>query len=83
VALIQGSLVLARGLESTNPSARRSMPDYRSPKSHHLETIMSTETFKIDLALRTVDSQITELKIRAAILNRFSKIGTHNTIRVA
>lgn len=32
---------------------------------------------------RTFDRQITELKVRAAILNRFSQIGTPNTVRVA
>jgi hypothetical protein len=32
---------------------------------------------------RTFDRQITELKIRAAILNRFSKIGTPVTVRIA
>jgi Transposase DDE domain len=32
---------------------------------------------------RTFDRQITELKIRAAVLNRFSQIGTPTTIRVA
>ncbi|SFG31478.1 hypothetical protein SAMN05518801_1161, partial [Novosphingobium sp. CF614] len=31
---------------------------------------------------RTFDRQITELKVRAAILNRFSQIGTPNTVRV-
>ena len=31
---------------------------------------------------RTFDRQITELKVRAAILNRFSQIGTPNSIRV-
>lgn len=34
-------------------------------------------------AARTFDCQATELKVRAAILNRFSQIGTPNTIRVA
>jgi len=34
------------------------------------------------VAARTFDRQITELKVRAAILNRFSKIGTPNTIHV-
>lgn len=29
------------------------------------------------------DHQITELKVRAAILNRFSQIETPNTVRVA
>ena len=32
---------------------------------------------------RTFDRQITELKVRAAILNRFSKIGAPVTVRVA
>jgi hypothetical protein len=32
---------------------------------------------------RTFDRQITELKIRAAVLNRFSQIGTPTTIRIA
>jgi hypothetical protein len=32
---------------------------------------------------RTFERQITELKARAAILNRFSQIGTPNTVRVA
>ena len=32
---------------------------------------------------RTFDRQITELKVRAAILNRFSQIGTPNTVRAA
>ena len=35
------------------------------------------------VAARTFERQITELKVRAAILNRFSQIGTPNTIRVA
>lgn len=32
---------------------------------------------------RTFNRQITKLKVRAAILNRFSQIGTPNTVRVA
>jgi hypothetical protein len=32
------------------------------------------------VASRTFDRQKTELKVRAAILNRFSQIGTPNTI---
>ncbi len=31
---------------------------------------------------RTFERQITELKVRVAILNRFSQIGTPNTVRV-
>ena len=34
------------------------------------------------VAARTFDRQITELKVRAAILNRFSQIGTPNTVRI-
>ena len=32
---------------------------------------------------RTFDRQITEPKVRAAILNRFSEIGTPVTVRIA
>lgn len=35
------------------------------------------------LAARTFDRQKTELKVRAAILNRFSQIGMPNTVRIA
>ncbi len=35
------------------------------------------------VAPRTFDRQITELKVRAAVLNRFSQLGTPNTVRVA
>jgi len=35
------------------------------------------------LAARTFDRQITELKVRAAILNRFSASGKPNTVRIA
>ena len=35
------------------------------------------------VASRTLERQITELKVRAAVLNRFSQIGTPTTIRVA
>jgi hypothetical protein len=35
------------------------------------------------VASRTFDRQITELKVRAVILNCFSQIGTPNTIRAA
>ena len=34
------------------------------------------------VAARTFDRQKTEHKVRAAIINRFSQIGTPNTIRV-
>jgi hypothetical protein len=35
------------------------------------------------VAARTFERQITQLKVRAAILNRFSQIGNPNTIRIA
>lgn len=35
------------------------------------------------VVVRTLDRQITELKVRAAILNRFSQIGTPVTVRIA
>jgi hypothetical protein len=33
------------------------------------------------VASRTFDRQMSELKVRAAILNRFSEIGTPTTVR--
>jgi hypothetical protein len=35
------------------------------------------------VAVRTIDRQQTELKVRAPILNCFSQIGAPNTIQVA
>ena len=35
------------------------------------------------VAARTLDRQISELKVRAVILNRFSEIGTPMTVRFA
>lgn len=55
---------------------------------YHRRSLVETKMhcFKLlgqRLAARTFDRQTTELKVRAAILNRFSQIGTPNTIRVA
>ena len=55
---------------------------------YHRRSLVETKMhcFKLlgqRVAARTFDRQITELKVRAAILNRFSLIGTPNTIRVA
>ena len=55
---------------------------------YHKRSLVETKMrcFKLlgdRLAARTFDRQITELKVRAAILNRFSQIGTPNTIRIA
>jgi IS5 family transposase len=55
---------------------------------YHKRSLVETKMhcFKLlgqRLCSRTFDRQITELKLRAAILNRFSQIGTPNTIRIA
>ncbi len=55
---------------------------------YHCRSLVETKMhcFKLlgqRVMARTFDRQITELKIRAAILNRFSQIGTPNTIRIA
>lgn len=54
---------------------------------YHRRSLVETKMhcFKLlgsRLAARTFERQITELKVRAAILNRFSQIGTPNTVRV-
>ena len=55
---------------------------------YHRRSLVETKMhcFKLlgqRVASRTFDRQITELKVRAAILNRFSQIGTPNTVRVS
>lgn len=55
---------------------------------YHRRSLVETKMhcFKLlgqRLAARTFDRQITELKIRAEILNRFSQIGSPNTICIA
>lgn len=55
---------------------------------YHRRSLVETKMhcFKLlgqRVAARTFDRQITELKLRAAILNRFSQIGTPNTVRVS
>ncbi|KHA63550.1 transposase, partial [Sphingomonas sp. Ant20] len=55
---------------------------------YHRRSLVETKMhcFKLlgeRVASRTFDRQITELKLRAAVLNRFSQIGTPTTIRVA
>ena len=47
------------------------------------ETLRAMKRLGQRLCARTFDRQTTELKVRAAILNRFSQIGTPNTIRAA
>ena len=55
---------------------------------YHRRSLVETKMhcFKLlgeRVASRTFDRQITELKIRATVLNRFSQIGTPTTIRIA
>ena len=55
---------------------------------YHRRSLIETKMhcFKLlgeRVASRTFDRQITELKLSAAVLNRFSKIGAPNTVRVA
>ena len=55
---------------------------------YHRRSLVETKMhcFKLlgqRVASRTLDCQITELKVRATILNRFSQIGTPKTFRVA
>jgi hypothetical protein len=55
---------------------------------YHRRSLVETKMhcFKLlgqRVVARTFDRQITELKVRAAILNRFSEIGTPMTVRVA
>lgn len=54
----------------------------------HSRSLVETKMHRIKLLSGrvmacTFDRQITELKVRAATLNRFSQIGTPNTIRGA
>lgn len=55
---------------------------------YHRRSLIETKMhcFKLlgeRVASRTFDRQITELKVRAAVLNRFSQIGTPITVRLA
>lgn len=55
---------------------------------YHRRSLVETKMhcFKLlgqRVAARTFERQVTELKVRAAILNRFSEIGTPNTARIA
>lgn len=55
---------------------------------YHRRSLVETKMhcFKLlgqRVAARTLDRQISELKVRAVILNRFSEIGTPMTVRFA
>jgi len=61
---------------------------WKKGSGYHRRSLVETRMhcFKLlgpRVTARTFDRQITELKVRAAILNRFSQIGRPNTIRIA
>jgi IS5 family transposase len=74
--------------EALRATKRLGRPIWKKWSGYHRRSLVETKMhcFKLlgqRVASRTFDRQITELKIRAAILNRFSQIGTPNTILVA
>lgn len=80
------------GVDARNETLRAmkllGRPIWKKWSGYHRRSLVETKMycFKLlgqRLAARTFNRQTTELKVRAAILNRFSKIGTPNTIRVA
>lgn len=80
------------GVEARNETSRAmkrlGRAIWKKWSGYHKRSLIETKMhcFKLlgqRLCARTFDRQITELKVRAAILNRFSQIGTPNTIRVA
>jgi len=55
---------------------------------YHRRSLIETKMHRFELlgervASRTSDRRIAGLKVHAAVLNRFSQLGTPNTIRVA
>lgn len=80
------------GVEARNETLRATKllgrTIWKKWSGYHRRSLVETKMhcFKLldqRVAARTFDRQITELKVRAAILNRFSQIGTPNTIRVS
>ena len=80
------------GVEARNETLRTTKrlgrTIWKKWSGYHRRSLVETKMhcFKLlgqRVASRTFDRQITELKVRTAILNRFSQIGTPNTIRVA
>jgi hypothetical protein len=74
--------------EALRATKRLGRPIWKKWSGYHRRSLVETKMhcFKLlgqRVASRTFDRQITELKVRAAILNRFSAIGTPTTVRTA
>lgn len=74
--------------ETLRATRRLGRTIWKKWSGYHRRSLIETKMhcFKLlgqRVASRTFDRQRTELKVRAAVLNRFSQIGTPNTIRVA
>ena len=82
----EGPGVEARN-ETLRATKRLGRTIWKKWSGYHRRSLVETKMhcFKLlgqRVAARTFDRQKTELKVRAAILNRFSQIGTPNTIRM-
>ena len=80
------------GVEARNETLRATKrlgrTIWKKWSGYHQRSLVETKMhcFKLlgqRVAARTFDRQKTELKVRTAILNRFSQIGTPNTVRAA
>lgn len=74
--------------EALRATKRLGRTIWKKWSGYHRRSLVETKMhcFKLlgqRVAARTFERQETELKIRAAILNRFSKIGTPNTVRIS
>jgi hypothetical protein len=74
--------------EALRATKRLGRPIWKKWSGYHRRSLVETKMhcFKLlgqRVVARTFDRQITELKVRAAILNRFSEIGTPVTVRIA
>jgi len=70
------------------PARLPAMKIWKEWSGYHRRSLVETKMYCFKLIgqrvmARTFDRQITELKVRAAILNCCSQIGTPNTVRVA
>ena len=70
------------------PARLPAMKIWKNWSGYHRRNLVETKMYCFKLIgqrvmARTFDRQITELKVRAAILNCCSQIGTPNTVRVA
>lgn len=74
--------------EALRATKRLGRAIWKKWSGYHRRSLVETKMhcFKLlsqRVVARTFDRQITELKVRAAILNRFSKIGAPVTVRIA